>query len=73
MQRPGFAGYKEYTREGEKPQKEIVNGVIGIDGNIVIVDDDGTFEGRLIDGKLQGQYVEVGEDATAINLVISRK
>ena len=24
----GFSGFKEYTREGQPPQKEIINGVI---------------------------------------------
>ena len=69
----GFAGFKEYTREGEAPQKEVVNGVIGLNGDILIVDEDGRFDGRLIDGKIQGQYAEIGDDATAINLELSRK
>lgn len=69
----GFAGFKEYKNEGEPPQKENVDGVIGLDGNILIVDDDGTFQGRLIDGKMQGQYAEVGNDSVAMNLEISRK
>jgi len=69
----GFAGFKEYKNEGEPPQKENVDGVIGLDGNILIVDDDGTFQGRLIDGKIQGQYAEVGNDSVAMNLEISRK
>jgi len=69
----GFAGYKEYQGANEQPQKEAVNGVIGLDGSILIVDGDGTFQGRLSDGKLQGQYAEVGDDAAAINVEISRK
>ncbi len=69
----GFAGFKEYTREGEQPQKETLSGVVGLDGNVLIVDDDGTFEGRLADGKLEGQYAEVGKDAAAINVVISKQ
>jgi hypothetical protein len=69
----GFVGYKEYTREGEGPQREILNGVIGIDGEIVIVDEDGIFEGVLVDGKIQGQYVETGEDHGAINVELTRK
>ncbi|MBE35137.1 MAG: hypothetical protein CMI16_06235 [Opitutaceae bacterium] len=69
----GFTGFKEYAREGEQPQMETVNGVIGVNGNILIVDDDGKFEGRLVDGKLQGQYAEVGDDAAAINVVLTRK
>lgn len=69
----GFAGFKEYTREGQPPQKEIIKGVIGPGGDILIVDEDGLFEGRFVDGRMQGQYAEVGDDATAINLELSRK
>ena len=69
----GFAGFKEYTREGERPQKESVNGVIGFNGDVLIVDEDGTFKGRLVGGKLQGQYAEIGGDAAAINVELTRK
>lgn len=69
----GFAGFKEYTRDGGPPQKEIVSGVIGPDGDILIVDEDGRFEGRFVDGRMQGQYAEIGDDATAINLELTRK
>lgn len=65
----GFAGHKEYT----PPQKENVNGVVGPDGSVLIVDEDGTFQGRLVDGKLQGQYAGVGGDAAAINVELARK
>jgi hypothetical protein len=69
----GFAGYKEYTPAGGQPQKETLNGVIGVDGNILIVDEDGKFEGQLNGNTLQGQYSEVGDDATAMNLEISKQ
>ncbi len=69
----GFAGFKEYTRKGGQPQKESVNGVIGFDGTVLIVDEDGTFRGRFVGGKLRGQYAEIGADATAINLELDRK
>ncbi len=69
----GFTGFKEYTRDGEQPQKEIVNGVIGINGDVLIVDEDGKFEGRLVNGKLQGQYAEVGVDAAAINVELAKQ
>lgn len=69
----GFAGFKEYTREGGQPQKEVVNGVIGLDGEILMVDGDGRFEGRLIDDKLQGQYDEIGADGAAMNVELTRK
>lgn len=69
----GFTGFKEYTPEGGQPQKEVVNGVIGVDGAVLIVDEDGRFEGRLTDGKLQGQYAETSaEDATAMNVEMTR-
>jgi len=51
-----FTGCKEYTRDGEQPQKEV-----------------GIFQGRLVDGKIQGQYAEIGDDAAAINIELSRK
>ncbi len=69
----GFTGYKEYTRQGERPRKEIVNGVIGLNGDILIVDEDGTFAGRFVGGKLRGQYAEVGADAAAINVELARE
>lgn len=68
----GFTGFKEYTREGELPQTEAVNGVIGLDGEVLIVDEDGSFTGRFVDGDLQGQYAEIGADASAINVVLAR-
>lgn len=69
----GFVGFKEYTRDGEEPQKEIVNGVVGVDGEILIVDEDGIFEGALVDGKILGQYVETGSDHGAINVELTRE
>jgi hypothetical protein len=68
----GFTGYKEYTREGEPPQREIINGVVGTDGRILITDEDGLFDGRLSDGKITGQYAETGDDAGAINVELVR-
>lgn len=69
----GFAGYKEYTREGEQPQKETVNGVVSSDGDILMTDNDGTFRGKLVDGKVQGQYAETGADGAAINVELTKK
>jgi hypothetical protein len=37
----GFTGYKEHTDPGERPQKEKINGVVGLDGDILITDEDG--------------------------------
>lgn len=69
----GFTGYKEHTDPGEKPQKEVLHGVVGLDGDILITDEDGFFTGKLIDGKIRGQYAEIGKDAAAINLELSRQ
>lgn len=70
---PGFTGFKEYTPDGGQPQKESVNGVVGADGDIRMADEDGSFLGRLVDGKILGQYVEVGDDAAAINVELTRR
>ena len=67
----GFTGSKQYT-DNRQLQTEPINGVIGVDGTVLIVDDDGRFEGRLTDGKLQGQYGETGPDAAAVNVEITR-
>lgn len=69
----GFAGFKEYTRDGEQPQRETVNGVVGVDGDVLIVDEDGTFVGRFVDGRLVGQYAELGDDTAAINVELVRE
>ena len=69
----GFVGFKEYTSEDGQPQRESVIGVIGPDGNILIVDEDGRFEGRLSEDTLQGQYSEIGDDPAAMNLEITRE
>ncbi len=68
-----FTGFKEYTPEGKGPQKELVNGAIGVSGDIVMTDEDGVFQGRLIDGRVQGIYAEIGADAATINVELSKK
>ena len=68
----GFGGFKEYL-DGAESKREIFNGVVGLNGEILIVDEDGIFEGRLVDGKIRGQYAETGEDHGAINVELSRK
>jgi hypothetical protein len=68
----GFAGFKQYSQDGGPTHRESINGVIGLDGHILFVDDDGTFQGRLFKGKLQGQYAEVGKDPAAVNLTLQR-
>ena len=70
----GFAGYKEYTpADGGEPQRESFNGVIGLDGEVFIADADGFYEGQFEDGSFIGEYVEVGSDATAMNVTFTRE
>lgn len=70
----GFAGFKEYHNQGEDPQKEVFNGAVGFDGEIRIVDEDGIFVGRLVDGKVLGQYVEVKQgESQVLNIELTRK
>ena len=70
----GFGGFKEYHNEGEDPQKEIVNGAVGFDGDIRIVDEDGFFTGRLVDGKILGQYIEVKKgESQVLNVELARQ
>lgn len=69
----GFTGYKEYTDPGEPPTKEMLYGVVGVDGDILITDEDGYFTGRLVDGKIRGQYAEIGNDPAALNMELSRQ
>ena len=69
----GFAGFKEYE-EGGEPQKEILNGAVGIDGAIRIADEDGFIVGRLFDGKILDQYVEVVKgESQVLNVEYVRK
>lgn len=73
----GFAGYKTYTdaEDGGTPKvlKETINGAIASDGDILYTDDDGFFEGVLQDGVMTGQYTEIGQDSTAMNVDYVKK
>ena len=70
----GFTGFKEYDNEGEDPQKEVVNGAVGVDGDIRIADEDGFFVGRLVDGKILGQYIEAKKgESQVLNVELVRK
>ena len=70
----GFAGYREYTpADGGEAQREALNGVIGLDGEVFIADADGFYEGQFEDGAFVGEYVEVGSDATAMNVTLTRR
>lgn len=68
-----FTGFKEHAERDQAPKKETVNGVVGVDGDILITDEDGIFRGRLVDGKIVGQYAEVGPDNAALNVELVRK
>ena len=61
-----FVGFKEYDNEGEDPKKEVVNGAVGVDGDIRMADEDGFFVGRMADGKILGQYVEVKDGESQV-------
>ena len=68
----GFAGFKEFTRDGVA-QRETLNGVVGVDGQIHISDDDGFYQGRFENGAFVGTYVETGEDSTVMNVTLTRE
>jgi hypothetical protein len=70
----GFVGFKEYHNEGEDPQKEVINGAVGVDGDIRIADDDGFFVGRLVDGKILGQFTKVAKgESQVLNVELVRQ
>lgn len=70
-----FVGFKEYQDPGEDPQKEVLNGAVGVDGDIRIADSDGFFTGRMTDGKILGQYIEAKDaaDSAVLNIEMSRQ
>jgi hypothetical protein len=69
-----FLGFKEYQDPGEDPQKEVLKGAVGVDGDIRIADTDGFFIGRMTDGKILGQYIETKDaaDHAVLNVEMSR-
>ena len=68
-----FAGYKTYTPPEGGAVKETMQGVIAPDGDILITDEDGFYEGTLANGTFTGQYAESGADATAMNVTWTKK
>lgn len=70
-----FLGFKEYQDPGEDPQKEVLTGAVGVDGDIRIADTDGFFTGRMTDGKILGQYIETKDaaDHAVLNVEMSRQ
>ena len=68
-------GFKEYQDPGEDPQKEVLNGAVGVDGDIRIADSDGFFTSRMTDGKIIGQYIEAKDaaDSAVLNVEMSRQ
>ena len=68
-----FTGYKTYTPPEGGAVKETMQGVIAPDGDILITDQDGFYEGTLENGTFTGQYAESGSDATALNVTWTKK
>jgi hypothetical protein len=68
-----FTGYKTYTPPEGGPVKETMQGVIAPDGDILITDQDGFYEGTLENGTFTAQYAETGDDATAENVTWTKK
>jgi len=68
-----FSGYQQYTPPGGTPQREVVNGVIAPDGDILVTDEDGFFEGTYSDGMITRQYAETGADNSAVNVTFTKK
>ncbi len=68
-----FTGYKTYTPPEGGAVKETMQGVIAPDGDILITDEDGFFEGTLENGTFTGQYAEMGADSAAMNVTWTKK
>lgn len=68
-----FTGYKTYTPPEGGPVKETMQGVIAPDGDILITDQDGFYEGTLENGTFTALYAETGDDATARNVTWTKK
>ena len=68
-----FAGYKTYDPPEGPPVKEAMQGVIAPDGDILITDQDGFYEGTIENGTFTGQYAEMGDDSAAMNVTWTKK
>ena len=68
-----FAGTKSYVDGEGNKQSYAVNGVIDAEGDILITEPDGFFEGTYADGVITGQYAEVGDTAQAVNATFTKR
>ena len=68
-----FSGNEKYTASGGAVFREPIQGVIAPDGDILIVEEDGFYEGTLENGVFTGQYAEIGDEPTAMNVTMTKK
>ena len=68
-----FSGNEKYTASGGVVFKEPIQGVIAPDGDILIVEEDGFYEGNLENGVFTGEYAEIGDEPTAMNVTLTKK
>lgn len=68
-----FSGNEKYTASGGVVFKEPIQGVIAPDGDILIIEEDGFYEGTLENGVFTGQYAEIGDEPTAMNVTMTKK
>ncbi len=68
-----FSGNQKYTHSGGVVLRETIQGVIAPDGDILIIEEDGFYEGTLENGVFTGQYAEMGDEPTAMNVTMTKK
>ena len=68
-----FSGNEKYTASGGVVFREPIQGVIEPDGDILIVEEDGFYEGNLENGVFTGEYAEIGDEPTALNVTLTKK
>ncbi len=68
-----FSGNEKYTTSGGVVFREPTQGVIAPDGDILIIQEDGFYEGTLENGVFTGQYAEIGDEPVAMNVTLTKK
>lgn len=68
-----FVGAKEWTDAQGVTGTDVVKGVVGPDGRVIIVDSDGIIEGTVSGSELIGVYTEVGEESTAFSVTMTKQ
>lgn len=68
-----FFGFKEWTEPDGAVADEFIRGVVTPGGLVTIVDGDGVFEGVVSGSTLTGTYVEVGDDAAALEVELTKQ